>query len=144
MTCNQLQQQLQQYIISTSNAHPTLSYDESQYTSSTHAAAAAGASFVASKQPHAASVNVQPAAAAAASLPAAAAPVITNDAPDCSSSAAAHVASSEGEDDGDCLLLEPKWVTPDGGEVDLNKVSDYELRSAKVSLTQSSERKSWH
>ncbi|KAF6258942.1 CEP19-like protein-domain-containing protein [Scenedesmus sp. NREL 46B-D3] len=40
-----------------------------------------------------------------------------------------------GEDDGgDCLVLDPKWVAPDGGEIDLNKVSDCELRLAKAQM----------
>jgi hypothetical protein len=49
-----------------------------------------------------------------------------------SSQSAAEAADDSEDDDGDCLVIEPKWVTPDGCEVDLNKVSDYELRLAKV------------
>jgi hypothetical protein len=45
---------------------------------------------------------------------------------------AAGAAGDNEDSDGDCLVIEPEWVTPDGDEVDLNKVSDYELRLAKV------------
>jgi hypothetical protein len=121
------QQQQQGHEASTNIVDTGLSCSEQQQNNSTQAASSASIGTPCNPP----CVDAQPVSATSVPAAPAPAPADSFDAPGCSSTAASN-ASGE-DDDGDCLVLEPEWVTPDGGEVDLNKVSDYELRLVKVS-----------
>jgi hypothetical protein len=116
----QQQEQQQELEVSTCSAHTAVNSSGMQHRESTPLASPG--SLSASAQPCADTLE-----------PSLHMPAGCIDAPGCSSRRqSASDAAVDGEDGGDCLVIEPEWVTPDGEEVDLNKVSDYELRLAKV------------
>lgn len=130
-TASQQQQQQQHSKDSSNGVETCLSHSDKEPNGSTQAAS--GASGGAASPPGA---DAQPAPAAqapAADTGSVSAPPHSN-----SSSSSAAIRDSSGEDDDDdddgCLVLEPDFVTADGCEVDLNKVSDYELRLAKAQM----------